>query len=482
MMRGFCILFLGMAVYAGMTCMSSTALAQNNDQEAVIQRMNQLEAETQALRAEIDRLQTRRLPQVDQSGVPVIPVTDTSVAPLPSSTDIGDVSYTTPVADPQSSGEYYSMDELKAEMKKLVWKKGEFSITPYGYLWGNTVYETERSYTGDYTLWVNSATTAGEGTFHADGKNTRLGIDVGGPRLSCFGNAMTGGKIEIDFQNSFATENRGAILLRHAYVEVKNDQFRLLAGQTWDVASPLMPNTVTCAVSWDAGNTGFRRPQLRAERFFDISDMLLFTVQGSANAVVVTDAYTGVTSDHSGWPLMEGRMAMTVGQRGKGCYPIEVGVSSLIGEERFNFSNARDLPARTWMFCLDLKAPVTQYFGFQGEWFTGENISSFFGGIGQGYNFTRRSTVHSHGGWMETYYYWTPQWHSHVGYGLDDPNDDELTAVDARTFNQAYFGNVMYDITKQFVIGFEVTQWRTVYKDQLPGESVRFEFMARYAF
>ena len=74
-------------------------------------------------------------------------------------------------------------------MKKLVWRKGDFTITPYGSLWAAMTYETERSNTGDYTLYVFSATDQGENAFHVDGRSTRLGIDVAGPKIDCLGSA-----------------------------------------------------------------------------------------------------------------------------------------------------------------------------------------------------------------------------------------------------------------------------------------------------
>jgi hypothetical protein len=41
---------------------------------------------------------------------------------------------------------------------------------------------------------------------------------------------------------------------------------------------------------------------------------------------------------------------------------------------------------------------------------------------------------------------------------------------------------VIYAVTKQFKLGFEVSQWTTLYKDRTPGESTRFEFMGKYGF
>jgi len=195
-------------------------------------RLRQLEEETQRLRAELESLQATQpvaLPRV--TGDPV--------------------AFETEAAQPAAP----SMDEIRAEMKKLAWTKGDIQIIPYGYLWASTSYETLHSNMGDYTLYVFSPDDRPEGAWHVDGKSTRLGIDFVGPMLPRFGCAQTGGKVEFDFQGAFQTENRGSVLLRHAYVEVKNEYFRLLAGQTWDVISPLLPGTIMYSVGWGAVET-----------------------------------------------------------------------------------------------------------------------------------------------------------------------------------------------------------------------------------
>ena len=143
---------------------------------------------------------------------------------------------------PADQGDYYTMDELRGEMKKLAWKKGDFTITPYGYLWGNTVYSTERTSPGSYTLFVQSASTTPESEFIVDARNTRLGIRRGLGRDSVVGlcpERRQGGS-RFPEQRSLDGE-QATIMLRHAYVEVKDEDFRLLVGQTWDVVSPLFP-------------------------------------------------------------------------------------------------------------------------------------------------------------------------------------------------------------------------------------------------
>jgi len=437
----------------------------------VADRMNRLEAETQALREEVKRLRE------DPVRLPTVDATQTGMAAAPDAPVPG-------TAAPQpGQSDYFTLDELHGEMKKFSWKKGDFTITPYGWLWGNTVYSMERTSPGTYTLFVQSASTTPESECIVDVRNTRLGFDVLGPKIPFLGCAQGGGKVEIDFQNSvLSTENKPTIMLRHAYLEAKNDDFRLLIGQTWDVVSPLNPGMLLYSVGWDGGNIGYRRAQFRGERFLAFSDVSLVTVQASINQDVFPDSITGATGEPSNWPIVEGRVAWTVGERGQGCLPITVGLSGHIGEEEFDTLPVRDNRRRTWSGNLDLRVPLTERLGFQGECFIGENLSAFLGGIGQGIDPISLNTIRDAGGWMELWYDWTPRLHSHVGYSVDDPNNNDLTVATEKSYNQFYYGNLIYDLTKNLVLGMEVSSWRTLYVGQLPGDSLRCEFVAKYGF
>lgn len=432
-------------------------------QESPEQRLQRLEEEIRALRTELGQLKSEPLR-------PLPPVTyDTaSYAPnLPATPDT----------------EYYSMDELRAEMKKLAWTKGDFQIVPYGVLWGSTTYETARSNVGDYTLYVFSSTDQGEAAWHVDAKSTRLGLDFAGPRIPALGCAESGGKVEIDFQGTYLQENKGSVLLRHAYLEVKNEYFRLLAGQTWDVVSPLYPGTLMYSVGWGAGNIGYRRAQFRAERYFHFSDHLLVTTQASINCNLISELGSGVAGDHADWPVVEGRLGFTLGDRGKGGRPFEFGISGHIGEQSWDFLTppvADDVALRTWSFNVDFRYPITSRLGVQGEFFTGENLGAYLGGAVQGVNTAARDTIRSTGGWVEVWYDWTSRLHSHAGYSIDDPWNGDITT--GRTYNQFFFANLSYDLTKKFLVGVEASQWKTNWAGKLPGDSFRLEFVAKYGF
>ncbi|MCE5303144.1 MAG: hypothetical protein LLF97_08560 [Planctomycetaceae bacterium] len=461
----------------------SWALAQTVESPApeVVARLNQLEAETQSLRAEVERLRERpvRLPAV--SGM----------------TMGGGEGSSSPSAEGDAQP---TVEELRGEMQRMAWRKGDFSITPYGILWGNSVYATQRTSPGSYTLFAQSGSTGQESEFLVDGRNTRLGLDVLGPQIAWLDDAQTGGKVEIDFQNNslnvLSGENKSSVLLRHAYLETKSDECRLLAGQTWDVISPLNPGMLLYSVGWCGGNIGYRRAQLRGERYWSCSDASLLTAQFCMASQAFVDNITTKTpagtlsGEPSNWPILEGRTAWTIGDRGPDGLPITVGVSGHIGQQGFNYTYVdggktvtdSDNRCRTWSGNLDIRIPITHRLGLQGEFYVGENLGTFLGGIGQGVDPIGLNPIRDAGGWFEVWYDWTPTLHSHVGYSVDDPNDHDIHYYAGKTYNQFYYGNMIFDVTKNFQVGLEVSSWRTLYRDQLPGDSVRTEFVAKYGF
>lgn len=427
----------------------------------LLQRLQQLEAETQMLRAELGQVQNRPISLPNVNGPQF-----STVSALAAEGEV----------------EYMTWDEVRSEMKDLAWTKGDFKVVPYGILWGTTTYETSRTQIGDYTLWAISPDDEGEAAVHFNGKGTRLGIDVAGPQVPFFCCAKSGGKVEIDFEGNFTIENKPGVLLRHAYWEVKNDDFRLLMGQTWDVISPLYPKCIMYSVYWGAGNIGYRRAQLRYEHYFTMTDAWKLEFQGALATDAGQDFVNGANpsnGDHASWPIIEMRVGSKIGYE----HPISFGVSGHIGEEIFDFAGADDTYRQTWSLNADITVPITDRLGFQGEFFTGTNLKTFLGGIIQGVNVGGTDNeIRSSGGWANVYYDWTPRLHSAVGYTVDDPIDADITTANGRLYNQAYWGNVTYDVTKKFMLGVEVGQWKTLFTDRRAGNSTRIEFAGKYAF
>ena len=410
---------------------------------------------------------------------------------------------TKPLAD-DLAGDYVL---ISAEQLKAVepWKIGEYKWVPYGALWADMIYATERTFPGAYTLYVPSPETEGEPAFTIDARRTRVGFNVTGPDVPLFGGASSGGQLELDFFGQYINENQAGVQIRHMYWEVKNEYWRMLVGQTWDVVSPLMPTTCSYSVGWMGGNIGYRRPQFRWDRYLDFSPTVLGILTLSLNHDIVPDFSTSSTTDRESdsWPVIESRVGWKLGDRGKDGRPLEFGVSGHLGRTQFDFRStgpgplylppADDRSFRSWSLNADLKAPLNEHCGFQGELFTGANVSPFLGGIGQGVSGYKRVPIRTCGGWVEFWYYLTPQLHSHTGYGVDDPNDRDLMV--GRSFNSFLFTNLMYDITKKFTTGLELAYWKTSYVDQRAGlvpagqlgpteqgNSVIVNWMCKYAF
>jgi len=381
----------------------------------------------------------------------------------------------------EGTEEVVSWGELQSEMKRLAWKTGEMTVVPYGILWGSVAYDTERTSPGPYTLFVHSADTEGEDGFNIDTRRTRVGLNVGGPRVSMLHCAKSGGKLEVDFHGAFVVENKPGVLLRHAYGEVYNDDFKLLAGQTWDVISPLNPHTLNYSVGWGGGNIGYRRAQVRGERYLAMSDNSLMTLQASINQNVFVDDTANIDGEPSGWPILEGRAAWTLKNVSRVYGPVTFGVSGHIGEQAFDGLGFDDAVRRTWSFNTDINIPITHRFGFQGEYFAGENLGTFLGGVVQGLNRTTGNTIRSTGGWFEFWYDLTPRLHTYTGFGIDDPRDVDV-AANARTYNHFGFAAATFDVTKKMNVGMEVTSWKTLYSGPRPGEAVRIEFAGKYSF
>ena len=134
---------------------------------------------------------------------------------------------------------------VDTNIKTVDFTYGDFKVQPYGILWGDMIYSTSRAVPGPFVLWIASEEDQGESTFIVDARRSRVGIDVTGPTYDLFGGITGGGKVEVDFYDSFVNENQPGVRLRHVYWEAKNENVRFLVGQNWDVISPLLPTPST---------------------------------------------------------------------------------------------------------------------------------------------------------------------------------------------------------------------------------------------
>src|SRR5262249_15341411 len=70
--------------------------------------------------------------------------------------------------------------------------------------------------------------------------------------------------------------------------------------------------------------------------------------------------------------------------------------------------------------------------------------------------------IRTRGMWGEVYYYLNPCLHTHWGGGFDNPLAADLGLSQA-SWNETSFANLIWDVTKQLRVGFEVTYRETDY-------------------
>ena len=406
------------------------------------------------------------------------------------------------------------LDALREEMSTMSWKKGDLRITPYGFLNLSMSSDTQRAVPGEYILYAQTPEVDDSADFTVDARTSRLGFKMEGPRVDAL-NADLRGCLEFDFQGAYnGSKNKGGIQLRRAYAELVDaeNQRRFLAGQEWEIISPLCPQMLNYLPGGFAGSLQYRRAQVRFEQGYTFSPDFQTLAQFAVCDNVLGD-YTstaGVSPTSSGWPVLEGRYAVSLFKDARDGLPITVGVSGHIGEQYYKFSpiagtfasTSQRVAVETWSANLDADVPLTKKFRVQGEYYVGKNLSSFIGGINQGVDLYRRDALGASGGWLALHTDWTPKFATNVGYGMEKLDDDDLVGTSvasngfttSRTRNELYFVNFMYNWTPQFMTGIEVGYWQTQYQkadvtgetpiftSMKPGETFRTEFAARLTF
>ena len=363
------------------------------------------------------------------------------------------------------------------------WWNGDLHIVPYGIGWLNVAYDSQRTSPGPFTLFANSRDIEPHDAFHVNIRATRLGLNFTGPDIELW---KVTGRVEIDFFGAALTENRAGVLLRQAYAEMRYEGWRILGGQTNDVISPLNPNMLNYGVAYSAGNIGFRVPQLRLDHQWQPAEQIRLTSQGSLNRTLITDfADTTAQEGHdAGWPTVMARWAIAWLPADDPQRVWEIGVSGHVGQEAVDFETfpvQQDRIFNSWSLNADIRLPFTLQFGVQGEFFIGQTLSTFLGGINQGIDPISRNSIQAVGGWADVWWRFHESWHWHAGYGIDDPRDEQLSA-NRRARNQLFFTNVVWDISPHLSMGVEISRWDTSFMNQSPGQTWRGEMAMRYTF
>lgn len=340
-------------------------------------------------------------------------------------------------------------------------KEEKVTVKPYGYIKLDALYETGRSSHGNFAIWAADPAD-NEGMFYVTAKETRLGFAIKG---ISFGKFKATGKIEVDFHSS-NSENKAYNYMRHAFLKISDGSLTIIAGQTWDIINPLNAATLNYPVIWGAGNTGYRRPQLSIRKDFKTGKNM-FTLQAGIFRTIAADYDNDGSEDGAaaGFPMIQGRIA---GKFGFGNGYLQLGVSGHYGKSK------GDVEYTTSSTNADLLLVISPKFKIVAEFFSGTNMGAFLGGIAHTVNIAKMEEIEAKGFFVNAVAMPTSKIRLSLGYGMDDPNDDNLNFSN-RSKNTTFFGNVLFFLSKSVRVGFEVANWTTDYLESGQEKTTRIQ-------
>jgi hypothetical protein len=255
----------------------------------------------------------------------------------------------------------------------------------------------------------------------------------------------------------------------------------LRLGQDWDVYSSFHPDMVDASALAYHGHLYGRHPQVRLTKDAKLGENTTLTVKlaaqyGRNNSNVDNDGqideYTASAPNFHGSVVLKPRL-LTDRQS-------VFTVSGFYGREKLN---GTDNPGdyESWLIHGGAQLPLSQRFTLQGIAWKGANLDNHLGGIGQGIDAIIGTEVSTHGGWGQIVYNLTKSTRTSVGYGIEDPKDENLSG-DARTRNDRIFTNFFYNVNDRTTFGVEYSFLRTNYAVSQDMRNHRVNFAVQYRF
>jgi hypothetical protein len=359
-----------------------------------------------------------------------------------------------------------------------------FDVKLYGFVKLEAIRDNTEVMKGDWLLYANKGNTAQskQEVFTMNARDSRFGLKIGGPTLGT--NGKVNALVEVDFTGGFpnsSTAARQPILnLRHAWMELNYPKWQARFGQDWALISGPFPNTTSFIVNGGSGNLWMRFPQIcltykaKPMKFAislnrPIAGNIKYEEYGSGDFDPVDDG------ERTGYPWLMSRVWLTEGNH-------TASISGHFGSEKINDLSSKAHKVESYSMNSDLVSKFG-HLSFTTRVFYGANLNTFLGGIFQGYtsDSTSIKNIRSVGGWSQLIYEFNSSWSSTVGFGIDDPNNHDLT-TGMRSQNSLVFANVTLKIQKAVELMFETEQMKTSYLNAKAGKNLRLHFVSYFKF
>lgn len=391
-----------------------------------------------------------------------------------------------PAAQAAPAGESLPALARKAADAVQFEESPRFHLKPYGYVKLDAIYDTHSVAAGDLMFYVLPHTDGvDDNEFRMTARETRIGLNL---KVAETGPIKPSGKIEVDFYGAGGSDNAANLRMRLAYIDLAMPHgFSLRAGQDWETFITIIPRIVNFAYLADAGALGIRRPQLRATQEIQLSEKTRLTAKLAAARTIGQDIDGGGEDDgvDSGLPTGQGNLILERPLWTESA--AKIGVSGHIGRETCDkvaegvTCANDDKDYDTWSVIGSLYLPLCQRAAVQGCIWQGENLDTYYGGIGQGINKTLATAIAAKGGFAQLLLDLTDRLNLNVGYGLDDPDEADLNAKD-RSKNELIFSSLFFKLTRDATLALEYSNLRTSYKAADKAENNRIQGAVIYYF
>ena len=375
--------------------------------------------------------------------------------------------------------------------------KGAYGSSPsgidfYGFFKIDAVWQDSSAIGDIYVLWVLPEKAGdGDNKFTINFRHSRFGFDFSKP----YDKFRVFGKMEMDFYTDSHGEdvlpwnpNHSPVRARRVFAGIEYGTWQLLAGLDWLTISQLYPHLSNFPSGTFMGNPGYRMPQVRLTKWFD-TDLGRFKIQVAAEKGYAFPKDDEIVFDEdpandAGFPGIEWRLAWE-NQKLLG-KPLMLALWGHYSKEEYDIANGEE-DAESYSIGLEAKIPLPLAMKafLLGEVWYGRNFDGYYScGVNQGTRFLLKDgsyvtrldkgadrndvvsvdEIDAWGGYVELEVFWSPKLVTHFGWGIDNPDNDDLEGVGgARLQQQMYYANFLYRLTKEFGFGLEYMYIETDY-------------------
>jgi hypothetical protein len=352
-----------------------------------------------------------------------------------------------------------------------------FPVKLFGTISSNTFWNSNDT---DWLDIPNIAAASRGGSFSSSLRQSRIGASIDGPDIHGF---KTSGVLSMDFFGGISNFSTGQTMgiprLVYAYMRLDGTRTAFQIGQDHMILAPKNPTSLASMSFpslYRSGNLYLRAPQVRVEQTLASGGRgelratvgILAPIGGDLNAPALQFVPPNLAGERSRKPATQARIAFRAEPAGP--YekaPWEFGVSGHYSQEKYGGTTAA-----SYVWSADADATFGRV-GFGAEFFNGTNIDAFGGAVGQ--------FAKSRGGFAEVRLAASDRLSFNTGIGTDRLYN-WLSFNPARRNNTSGFANAIYEFTPEFAGSFEYRHLRTGHTPTGKVSNNHFNLTFNYSF